>query len=80
IYYHSDHQKALAEAAIADYTVRKVWKDPIVTEITALGDFYAAEEYHNQYYQRNRNSGYCQFVIEPKLAKLRKERFAALEA
>jgi peptide-methionine (S)-S-oxide reductase len=80
IYYHSDEQKALAEAAITDYTVRKVWDDPIVTEVTALGDFYAAEEYHYQYYQRNSSSGYCQFVIEPKLAKLRKERFAALKA
>ena len=80
IYYHTDEQKAVAEAAIADLTTRKVWKDAIVTEVTALGDFYTAEEYHNQYYRRNINAGYCQFVIEPKLAKLRKERFAALKA
>jgi peptide-methionine (S)-S-oxide reductase len=80
IYYHSEEQKAVAVAAIADLTERKVWKDAIVTEVTAMGEFYPAEEYHNQYYRRNINSGYCQFVIEPKLAKLRKERFTALKA
>jgi peptide-methionine (S)-S-oxide reductase len=79
IYYHSDAQKVDAETAIANLSARKVWSDAIVTEATALGDFYPAEEYHNQYYRRNINSGYCQFVVEPKLAKMRKERFAALK-
>ena len=80
IYYHSETQKTKAEKAIADLTARRQWSDAIVTEVTTVGDFYPAEEYHNQYYRRNSNSGYCQFVIEPKLEKLRKERFAALKA
>ena len=80
VFYHSPEQGEAAEAAIAELTASGVWKDPIVTEVVPLTEYYAAEEYHREYYRRNPNSGYCQVIIAPKVAKLRKERLAALKA
>jgi peptide-methionine (S)-S-oxide reductase len=54
----------------------RVFKDPIVTEITPLGQFWKAEAYHQNYFKRNPNQGYCMGVVAPKVAKFRKE-FAA---
>ncbi|AXP80015.1 Peptide methionine sulfoxide reductase MsrA [Mariniflexile rhizosphaerae] len=70
IYYHDEAQKQIAEAVIekvADY-----YDNPIVTEISPLEIFYKAEDYHQNYYSNNKEQGYCNFVITPKLAKLRK--------
>ena len=47
--------------------------DPVVTEIVPAPTFYKAEEYHQDYYDRNPNQGYCNFVIRPKLKKLNLE-------
>jgi peptide-methionine (S)-S-oxide reductase len=47
--------------------------DPVVTEIVSAPKFYVAEEYHQDYYERNPNQGYCNFVIRPKLKKLNLE-------
>lgn len=73
IYYHSPEQKAIAEEVIAEMTAAKLWDDPIVTEVTPLAEFYPAEEYHRDYYQRNPAQPYCQMVIAPKVAKSRKK-------
>ncbi len=62
-------QKAAAEAAVEEFTL--VW-GKIVTEIVPLADFYPAEAEHEDYFVRNPGSGYCQMVIAPKIAKLRK--------
>lgn len=70
IYYHDENQKQIAETVIekvADY-----YDNPIVTEISPLEIFYKAEDYHQNYYSNNKEQGYCNFVITPKLAKLRK--------
>ena len=81
IFYHSPEQKATAEQVIADFTERKVWgKKPLVTEVTKLDTFYAAEEYHQQYFRRNPDQGYCAYIIAPKVAKFRKEYLAKLKA
>ena len=72
IFYHSPEQKATAQQVIADMTARKVWDDPIVTQVVPLEVFYPAEEYHKDYYARNPGQGYCQVVIAPKVAKVRK--------
>ncbi len=69
IYYKSPEQKAAALAAIAEFT--PVWGH-IVTEISPLTIFWPAEPEHEDYFVRNPWSGYCQAVIEPKIAKLRK--------
>jgi peptide-methionine (S)-S-oxide reductase len=73
IYYHSPEQKAAAEEIIAEMTAAKLWDDPIVTEVTPLAEFYPAEDYHRDYYQRNPAQPYCQMVIAPKVAKSRKQ-------
>jgi peptide-methionine (S)-S-oxide reductase len=70
IYYHNDTQKEIALNVIAE--VAGAFEAPIVTEVSALGTFYEAEEYHQNYYRNNPTQGYCNFVISPKLSKLRK--------
>jgi len=72
IFYANDVQKAAAEEA--KKKAQAGWKDPIVTEIAALKNFYAAEDYHQNYFNLNWNrNGYCSVVIVPKLRKLIKE-------
>jgi len=68
ILYSDDAQKTAAEASKAKAAKR--FKDPIVTQIVPLKAFYSAEDYHQNYYNSNKNQGYCQFVITPKLKKL----------
>jgi len=48
---------------------RELWSNPIVTEVGLLDKFYPAEEYHQDYYNQNQNAGYCQVIINPKIAK-----------
>ncbi len=62
-----------AERKVAEESKRKAQKEfrnPIVTEIVPLTEFYRAEEYHQDYYRKNPYAGYCTFVIRPKLEKL----------
>ena len=70
IYYHDEEQKEIAETVIKE--LNTYFDNPIVTEISPIGIFYHAEEYHQNYYANNQNQGYCSFVITPKLSKLRK--------
>jgi peptide-methionine (S)-S-oxide reductase len=79
VFYRSPAQKAEAEAAIAEVAASGAWTGPIVTQVAPLDVFYPAEEYHRDYYRRNPRQGYCQFVIAPKVAKLRKEFFEKLK-
>jgi len=72
IFYHSAAQKAAAERVIADLGAGKVYDDPIVTEVVPASKFYAAENYHQEYFRRNPAQPYCAFVVRPKVAKFRK--------
>lgn len=72
IFYHAEEQKKSAEDAIREISDAGVWDNPIVTEIAPLQEFYPAEEYHQSYFEQHREQRYCQLVIEPKVAKLRK--------
>jgi peptide-methionine (S)-S-oxide reductase len=72
IYYHSDEQRQAAEEVIAEFNRRGVWDDPIVTEVLPIDTFYPAEDYHRDYYRRNREQPYCQAIVAPKVAKARK--------
>lgn len=72
IYYHSAEQRDIASAIISELSAEHAYPNPIVTEVTEAGPFYIAEPYHQEYYARNPNQGYCQFVVAPKLAKFRK--------
>lgn len=72
IFYHTPEQRSEAEAVIAAIQEAKIWDDPIVTELEPIGAFYPAEEYHEDYFSRNPEQGYCRVVIAPKVAKVRK--------
>ncbi len=69
IFYHSAAQKAAAEASRTQ--AQKYFDRPIVTEIQPLERFYAAENYHQDYFRNNPNAAYCKMVIQPKLDKLK---------
>jgi peptide-methionine (S)-S-oxide reductase len=71
ILYSSPEQKSAAEKSKA--AAAKVFRDPITTEIVPLEKFWPAEEYHQDYFRRNPNAGYCSYVIAPKIKKLEKE-------
>jgi len=77
IFYHNDAQKKAAEAA--KVAARKIWDDPIVTEISPLPKFWPAEDYHQDYFKNNPNQGYCSFVIKPKLKKLQSKGVISTE-
>ena len=73
IFYHNDYQKQLAEQSrkIADES--GLWNAPIVTEVSPLNDnYYPAENYHQNYYNQNKQQGYCTYVISPKIEKVHK--------
>lgn len=72
ILYHSEAQKLAAEKSKAE--AQKNFKHPIVTEIEPFTKFYPAEDYHQEYYDKNSNAVYCRIVIAPKLKKLEKEK------
>ncbi len=73
IFYHDEEQKSVAETSKRETDAAGLWEDPIVTEIVPAAKFYAAEEYHQDYYALNPYQPYCQIVIDPKLKKFRKE-------
>ncbi len=73
IFYYDDVQKQQAEAMIKRLTDEKVYSKPIVTEITQAGEFYQAEDYHQDYFNNNPHNPYCAVVIQPKLHKFAKE-------
>lgn len=72
IFYHTPEQKTIAEKVIAEMTAAKLWPAPIVTQIVPFEAFYPAEDYHQEYFARNPNQGYCAMVVAPKVAKFRK--------
>lgn len=73
IFYHAPQQKAVAEQMIKELDATRVWPTPIVTEVTPAGPFYAAEDYHQEYFRNNARQPYCQLVVAPKLAKFRRK-------
>jgi peptide-methionine (S)-S-oxide reductase len=72
IFTFNDAQKRAAEASKA--AVQKQLERPIVTQIVPAPEFYPAEDYHQDYYNRNREAPFCRLVIQPKLKKLGLER------
>ena len=70
IFYHDQEQRVIAERIKKDYAPT-LWDDPIVTEVTPLGVFYEAEQYHQNYYNDNPSQSYCMFVVNPKVRKVR---------
>lgn len=71
IFTHSPDQAAMAKEVVGELTEQRVWSRPVVTQIEPVRAFFAAEEYHQEYFQKNPGAGYCQVVIAPKLSKFR---------
>lgn len=80
IFYHSPEQRAIAEQTIAELNAAGIWGAPIVTEVSPLDTFYPAEDYHQEYFVKNPNQGYCRVVIAPKVAKFRQKYLERLKA
>ncbi len=78
IYFANPEQQD--EAKNAFERAKELWPNPLVTEIVALDNFYKAEDYHQGYYTNNQQAGYCQFVINPKVNKLRKHYHSLLKS
>ena len=72
IFYHNAEQKEKAEKYKVELNKSGAFNNPVVTEITPFNKFYAAENYHQQYYENNNTEPYCRLVIRPKLDKFRK--------
>ena len=79
IFHNSPEQESIARETVARLTKSLIWDSPIVTEIVPSPTFYPAEEYHREYYRRNADQPYCQFVIAPKITKLRREYLTRLK-
>jgi len=73
VFYHNDTQRKTAETVIAELEEENVFSGPIVTELAPLDVFYPAEDYHQDYFLNNAEKPYCQAIIAPKVAKLRKQ-------
>lgn len=78
VLYHTPEQRDAAEQAIEELNRNQVWDNAIVTEVAPLTAFYPAERYHQDYYANNPGQPYCQIVIAPKVAKVRKAYFDRL--
>jgi len=69
IFYHDTTQQEVAEKTLGE--LGEYFEDPIVTEVSPLTNFFEAEEDHQNFYNSHSTQGYCQYVINPKLQKLR---------
>jgi peptide-methionine (S)-S-oxide reductase len=73
VFYHNESQKNAAEDYKKQLEASRLFKNPIVTEISPIKDFYKAEDYHQNYFALNPNQSYCQYVIRPKVDKFKKQ-------
>lgn len=69
IFYHTSKQEQTAKEVMDE--MAGVWSSPIITQLKAFTKFYPAEDYHQNFFKENPDQGYCMFVIEPKVSKLR---------
>ncbi|UFH35683.1 peptide-methionine (S)-S-oxide reductase MsrA [Flavobacterium acetivorans] len=72
IFYKNEEQKLAAQNIINALNKAKIYQDPIVTALEPFKNFYKAEDYHQNYYENNKNQPYCRMVIQPKIEKFEK--------
>lgn len=80
IFFHNDVQKVEAENIMGDLTSQGIWASPLVTKLEPMPDFYPAEDYHQEYFFRNPQQGYCMAVVAPKVSKFRSKFAHKLKA
>ena len=78
IYFSTPEQEGIAREVIAEMAASGTYSRPIVTEVVALANYWPAEDYHQDFFERNPHQGYCMAVAAPKVAKFRKT-FARLQ-
>jgi peptide-methionine (S)-S-oxide reductase len=78
VFYHSPEQHEAVKDVVGELQADKVWSDPIVTEVVPFTEFYPAEGYHQDYFNKNPNQPYCSAVVGPKVSKVRKAYFDRL--
>lgn len=71
IFHHDDRQEEIARKKVAALESSGIWKRPVVTQIAPFEAFYEAEEYHQDYFAKNPDAGYCRAVVAPKVLKFR---------
>jgi peptide-methionine (S)-S-oxide reductase len=79
VFFHTPQQEAVVRETITEMKSEKIWETPIVTEITSFKAFFPAEKYHQDYFLHNPDQPYCRVVIEPKVARFRKQFLAKLK-
>ena len=72
IFYHDEKQKEIAEKSLKQAEESGLWEDPIVTAVEPLKNYYKAEDYHQNYFEKNPNDGDCTDIITPKVQKFKK--------
>ena len=72
IYFTTPEQKALADDLIREMSQDKLFGAPVVTEVLPLANYWPAEDYHQDFFEKNPYQGYCMAVAAPKVAKFRK--------
>lgn len=80
IFYHTEQQQKTAAEVMEEITKSGIWGKKLVTQLEPFKEFYPAEEYHKNYFERNPSQPYCRMVIEPKVAKFRKHYLQMLRA
>jgi len=73
IFYHSAEQQAAADEIIRELTAEKAFPGSIVTAVEPASEFFAAEDYHQRYFEHNPNQPYCTYVVGPKVEKFRRK-------
>jgi methionine-S-sulfoxide reductase len=72
IFYRNEQQRNVAKSIIDDLNNEHVYSSPVVTQLAPFTNFYKAEDYHQDYYNQNKQEPYCRLVIQPKLEKFEK--------
>ena len=72
VFYHDNEQKEIVQKQIVELNASGAWSNPIVTKLEPFVKFYAAEDYHNDYFNNNGGNPYCQMVVRPKVEKFQK--------
>jgi len=80
IFFHGAEQERIARSFIERLTREKLFSKPIVTQVAPASEFHIAEDYHQEYFRRvGAGNPYCSFVVEPKVAKFRKQYMERLK-
>jgi len=70
IFYHNEQQREAAQAYVDQLNQANTYGKRLVTKLSPASVFYVAEDYHQNYYNRNKDAGYCTYVITPKIEKV----------